>query len=160
MVTPVVTRSSLYIPTCHSESVCDTNCGQNQSPQNQFLRRSRQKRDLKIPCIGRDFILICNSGCSFRCPPAEALRLRPFFGVHLPESEGHNSRISCFEKRPIFCCVASRTVSSAGCLVSTSENRSSKSLYAARIVPSRYLRNGTISSFPSYHPFCEALSVS
>ena len=86
MVSPVVNRTSLYmLPACFNP-VCDTNCGQNPSPQNLFLRRSRQEKGFEIPCIGRDFILICNSGCSFRCPPAEALRLRPFFGVHLPES--------------------------------------------------------------------------
>ena len=45
-----------------------------------------KEKGFEIPYIGRDFILICNSGCSFRCPPAEALRLRPFFGVRLPES--------------------------------------------------------------------------
>ena len=41
----------------------------------------------------------------------------------------------------------------AGSLVSTKAKRSSKSLYAARIVPSRYLMNGTTSSVPSCHSY-------
>ncbi len=56
--------------------------------------------------------------------------------------------------RPILFIVARLTVSNAGSLVSTSAKRSSKSLQAARTVPSRYFINGTASSVPSCHPFC------
>ena len=48
--------------------------------------------------------------------------------------------------------LVSRNISNAGNLVSTRVKRSSKSLYAERIVPNRYFVNGRKSSQPSCHP--------
>lgn len=75
----------------------------------------------------------------FSSPDATNLRRAP--SIELMLSEGQSSRISCFVKQPILLKDAFRTVSSAGSFVSTSSKRSSKSLYAERTVPSRYLNN-------------------
>lgn len=74
--------------------------------------------------------------------------------IELTLSVGHSSRISCFVNLPILFNVAFRTISTAGSFSSTIENLSSKSLYAARMVLSRYLMNGVASSVPSCHPSC------
>ena len=94
-----------------------------------------------------------------RLSSPEATNLRSAPSIELMLNEGQSSLISCFVKRPIFFKVALLTVSSAGSLISTSSNRSSKSLYADKIVPSRYLINGTASSWPSCQPGCARLSA-
>ncbi len=46
-VRSVVNRASLYMPPACFNPVCDTNCGQNHSPKNQLLRRSRQRKEIR-----------------------------------------------------------------------------------------------------------------
>ena len=79
--------------------------------------------------------------------------------MELSLSVGQSYRMSCLLNRPILFSLALCTISSAGSLVSTSAIRSSKSLYAARIVPSRYLMKGTTSSVPSCQPICACASA-
>ena len=51
MVSPVVNRASLYMPPACFRPVCDTNCGQIHSPQNQLLRRGKQRKGIWISII-------------------------------------------------------------------------------------------------------------
>ena len=54
--------------------------------------------------------------------------------------DGQSSRISCLVNLPILFKVALRTISMAGSFSSMIENLSSKSLYAARIIPRKYFK--------------------
>ena len=93
----------------------------------------------------------------FSSPSDTSLRKAP--SMELSLRVGHNSRISCLLNRPILFLLALRTISSAGSLVSTSAARSSRSLYAAKIVPRRYLIKGRTFSVPSCQPLWDCASA-
>ena len=77
-----------------------------------FCREATEKHRVRL-----NFARTCNSmffSLPYRqsSPPATIFRSAPAREFRL--SEGHSSRISGFKNRPIFCCVASQTVSGTG----------------------------------------------
>lgn len=80
-----------------------------------FCREATEKHRVRL-----NFARTCNSmffSLPYRrsSPPATIFRSAPAREFRL--SEGHSSRISGFKNRPIFCCVASQTVSGTGCFL-------------------------------------------